>query len=163
MPLGRPPEYQPEYAEQAEKLCRMGMTDAELAQFFEVDPLTIWRWKNRHDAFCKALTRGKEVADDAAEATLYKRATGYSHGAVKIFMPAGAEEPVYAPYIEHLPPDVGALKLWLTNRRPEQWRDRVQQEITGKDGGPLETKATVDVSGLTPEQLRALAAIPLRE
>jgi hypothetical protein len=36
-------------------------------------------------------------------------------------------------------------------------------QVTGEDGGPVqsETKATLDVSSLTPEQLRAIASIPL--
>jgi hypothetical protein len=35
---------------------------------------------------------------------------------VKIFMPAGAKKPVYAPYREHVPPDVTACIFWLKNR-----------------------------------------------
>ena len=37
--------------------------------------------------------------------SLYQRAKGYSYDAVKIFMPAGADKPVYAPYVEHVSPD----------------------------------------------------------
>lgn len=137
MPIGRPPDYRPEYADQAEKLCNLGLTDPEIGQFFDVDPSTIWRWRNKYDAFNKAMTRGKDVADALVEQSLFRRATGYSHEAVKIFMPANASEPVYAPYVEHLPPDTGAAKMWLTNRKPEEWRDRTQHEVTGKDGEAL--------------------------
>ena len=42
-------------------------------------------------------------------------------------------EPVYAEYVEHVPPDPGAAKMWLTNRRPEQWREKNTTELTGKD------------------------------
>jgi hypothetical protein len=42
---------------------------------------------------------------------------------VKIFMPAGREKPVYAPYVEHVPPDVAAGIFWLKNRDPQHWRD----------------------------------------
>ena len=31
---------------------------------------------------------------------------------MKIFMPANRAEPVYAPYIEHVPPDVTACIFW---------------------------------------------------
>lgn len=34
-------------------------------------------------------------------------------------------------------------------------------ELTGENGGPIQTISTLDVSGLTDEQLRALAAIRL--
>ena len=76
-----------------------------------------------------ATKKGKEVADDRVEDRLFHRAMGYSYDAVKIFMPAGADEPVYAPYVEHVPPDTGAAIFWLKNRRG--WRDKVDTEHTG--------------------------------
>jgi hypothetical protein len=33
------------------------------------------------------------------ERSLYQRGLGYSYDAVKIFMPAGAKKPIYAPYV----------------------------------------------------------------
>lgn len=106
-----------------------------MADFFEVSPDTIAEWKVRHPRFSEAITRGKSVADANVAERLYNRAMGYSHPAVKIFMPANAEEPVYAPYTEHYPPDTQAASLWLRNRQPKRWRDRV--EHTGADGGPI--------------------------
>lgn len=121
---GRPTSYRAEYAEQAFKLCQLGATDAELAGFFKVNTVTIWRWQSAQPEFCNALKRGKEAADERVERSLYARATGYTHDAVKIFMPAGAAKPVYAPYQEHVPPDTTACIFWLKNRRAEQWRDK---------------------------------------
>jgi hypothetical protein len=135
--LGRPTEYKSGYPKQAEKLCRLGATDLELADFFEVDVRTIYRWAQAHDAFCQALRVGKEASDDRVERSLYNRAVGYSHSAVKIFMPANAQAPVYAPYTEHVAPDVGAASLWLRNRRGDKWRDKQNLEHTGKDGEPI--------------------------
>lgn len=40
--------------------------------------------------------------------------------------------------------------------------DKITQEHTGADGGPIQSQATVDVTGLTPEQLQALASIPVK-
>ncbi|HVK79291.1 MAG TPA: helix-turn-helix domain-containing protein [Verrucomicrobiae bacterium] len=123
-PKGRPTDFKPEYVAQAEKLCRLGATDIELADFFDCDVRSIYRWAQTHDAFCQALRAGKEACDDRVERCLYNRAIGYTHEAVKIFMPANAAAPVYAPYREHVPPDVGAAKMWLSNRRGEAWRDK---------------------------------------
>ena len=48
-------------------------------------------------------------------------------------MPAGAKKPVYAPYIEHVPPDVTARISWLKNRDPARWREAQQLEhVLGK-------------------------------
>jgi hypothetical protein len=131
MPAGRPSDYEPEFAEQAKKLCRLGATDMELADFFDVDVRTIYRWKHAHEEFCHAVTCGKEAADARVERALYNRAVGYSHPAVKIFMPAGAAKPVYADYTEHVPPDPGAAFNWLKNRKPDVWRDKQEVEHSG--------------------------------
>ncbi len=36
-PVGRPTKYKEEYAFQAEKLCRLGATDKEMADFFNIE------------------------------------------------------------------------------------------------------------------------------
>src|SRR6476660_3028590 len=60
--------------------------------------------------------------------SLYQRGLGYSYDAVKIFMPAGAKAPIYAPYTEHVPPDPTSAMFWLKNRDSEHWRDVQQLE-----------------------------------
>ena len=67
------------------------------------------------------------------ERSLYERANGYNFETVKVFMPAGAKQPVVVHYVEHCPPDVGAAFIWLKNRDPERWRDSQQIEhVAGK-------------------------------
>lgn len=123
---GRPSKYEKAFATTAEKLCRLGATDIEVADFLGVDVRTVYRWKGEHEEFCQALKAGKEEADARVERSLYARAVGYEHDAVKIFMPAGASAPVYAPFREHVPPDPTSGIFWLKNRRPDLWRDRQQ-------------------------------------
>lgn len=135
--IGRPSSYREEYAEQTYKLCLLGATDKELADFFGVVEPTVNNWKKDHPAFLESITRGKMAADADVAEKLYHRALGYSHAAVKIFMPAGASEPVYADYTEHYPPDTQAASLWLRNRQSGKWRDKQDHEHTGKDGGPM--------------------------
>ena len=112
-----PRSYDPEVAYQARKLCQIGATDIEIADFFGVNADTIYRWKIEFSEFSEAIKLGKEPADDRVERSLYQRAVGYTFESVKIFMPAKANEPVYAPYREHVPPDTAAASLWLRNRR----------------------------------------------
>jgi hypothetical protein len=38
--------------------------------------------------------------DERMERSLYQHGVGYSYDAVKIFMPAGAKKPIYAPYVD---------------------------------------------------------------
>lgn len=130
-PIGRPSSYDPVYATQAEKLCLLGATDQEIADFFEVDVRTIYRWKHDHDEFCQALKGGKEIADERVARSLYQRAIGYEQDEVKIFMPANAPEPVYAPFRAKIAPDTTAAIFWLKNRRSQDWRDKVETELSG--------------------------------
>jgi hypothetical protein len=129
---GRPSSYKPEFAKQAEKLCQLGATDQELADFFEVDARTIYRWKHDHDDFCQSLKAGKDVADERVERSLYQRAIGYEQDEVKIFMPGGADAPVYAPFRAKIAPDVTAAIFWLKNRRSQDWRDKQEVEHSGE-------------------------------
>lgn len=132
---GRPTKYKPEFDEQARKLCLLGATDQEIADFFDVDVRSIYRWKAEHDGFCQSLSAGKEVADERVRRSLYQRAVGYEQEEVKIFMPANAAAPVYAPYRAKIAPDTTAAIFWLKNRDPENWRDK--QILAGDSNSPL--------------------------
>lgn len=133
--MGRPSSYRPEYVEQAKKLCMLGATDIELADFFGVDVRTVYRWKNEHEEFCHALKATKEVADERIERSLYERAAGYERDEVDIRVVG--RQIVQTPIRKFYPPDTTAAIFWLKNRRPADWRDKVEQSLTGADGGPL--------------------------
>ncbi|MEO9133193.1 MAG: hypothetical protein ABI240_18555 [Sphingomonas sp.] len=120
--------YEPEFAEQAAELCRLGATDEELAEHFEVCVRTIYRWRNSHEAFAKAVITGKEHADTRVERSLYSRAVGCSVNRVKIFKHAGDPDPVYAPYKLELAPDPNAALQWLRVRQPRKWRIREEEK-----------------------------------
>lgn len=132
-PRGRPSKYQPAFVRQAEKLAKLGATDQEMADFFEVEVRTFYRWRNEHEDFCQALKQGKEAADTRVERSLYQMATGYEQDEVKIFMPASAPAPVYAPYRAKIAPNVTAAIFWLKNRKPDEWREKREGDNPGDD------------------------------
>lgn len=136
---GRPTDYREVYVEQVRKLCLLGATDVQIADIFGVSEPTLNAWKKEHPEFLKSMNDGKLTADAEVASKLYHRACGYSHKAVKIFMPAGAVAPVYAPYTEHYPPDTQAATRWLGNRQRKLWGERTEIAHTGPDGGPIET------------------------
>jgi transposase len=132
MPAGRPSEYKDDYAKQVTKLAELGATDQEVADFFDIDVRTVYRWKHDYPEFCQALKVGKDVADERVERSLYQKAIGYEQDEVKIFMPGGAAEPVYAPFRAKIAPDTTAAIFWLKNRRSQQWRDKQDVEHSGE-------------------------------
>lgn len=148
--MGRPSSYRPEFAVQAEKLCKLGATDKEMADFFGVAESTLNLWKQQQPEFSESLKAGKLEADANVAHRLYQRAMGYSHEAVKIALtPNGEHHQV--PYTEHYAPDTTAAIFWLKNRRPDQWRDKQTQELTGAGGTPLVPVLNVTVGNAGPQ------------
>jgi aminoglycoside phosphotransferase (APT) family kinase protein len=114
-----------------------GATDMEIADSLDVSVRTLYRWKAQHPDFRQALKIAKDVADERVERSLYQRATGYEQDAVKIFMPAGAANPVMAPYRELIAPDTTACIFWLKNRKSQEWRDKTDVTHGGDPDNPI--------------------------
>lgn len=144
--VGRPTVYRDEYAEQATKLCLLGATDADLADFFDVSETTINNWKDARPEFLESIKEGKRIADATVAQSLFKRANGYEHEAVKIVADAKTGAQHVVPYVERYPPDTVAAIFWLKNRRPDLWRDKQSIEHSGK----------IDVTKLSDDELRAI-------
>lgn len=133
---GRPTKYDPTQNEWVEKICKLGATDEDLADFLKVDVATINRWKLSEPEFCESIKKGKDYADANVAERLYQRAMGFEHDSVElkvVTIPgknAGSEvEEVKIRKI--YPPDSTAAIFWLKNRKPKQWRDKQEIEIKG--------------------------------
>ena len=68
----------------------------------------------RYSEFRLAIARGKDPADARMAVSLYERGVGFT-----------------GPDGRYYPPDVNAASLWLRNRQPHLWRDRVEHEHNG--------------------------------
>jgi len=122
---GGPSKFEPEYIEIASRLCERGLTDAEIAEVLGVSESTISAWKLRHEEFALALTRSKEQSNAIVEASLFRRANGFEREAEKATA-SGKKVTIK----EYFPPDVAAQRLWLQNRMPEVYREKVEQKHT---------------------------------
>lgn len=130
-------KYQKKYAQQVEKLCKLGATDAEIANFFEVTEQTINNWKTEYPEFNEALRRGKLEADAEVADRLYQRAMGFEHDAeeLKVVSMGGKEGSAVERHTVRkiYPPDTQAAIHWLKNRQPDKWRD--QKDFNHKHQG----------------------------
>lgn len=138
--MARPTKFKEEFTAQAEKLCKLGATDMEVADFLEIEVRTLYRWKAENETFCQALKTGKDVADDRVERSLFARANGYEHDEVDIRVVANAI--VQTPIRKYYPPDTTAAIFWLKNRKPKEWRETKAVELTGAGGGPVVVSTT---------------------
>jgi hypothetical protein len=134
--MARPSKYKAEFIAQAEKLCRLGATDIEIADFFEVDVRTLYRWKGEHEEFCQALKAGKDVSDERVERSLFSRANGYEHDETDIRVVAGGI--VQTTVRKFYPPDTTAAIFWLKNRKPAEWRDKAELDVEHSTGKRFE-------------------------
>lgn len=127
---GRPSSFERRFIEDARKLAKLGANDREVAEFFGVSEATLHRWKHTIPEFCDSLKVGKGPADERVEQSLFRRATGYKHDAIKIMQHNGV--PVIVPFVEHVAPDTVACIFWLKNRRPDLWRDKIEHQHSGE-------------------------------
>ena len=81
--------------------ARNGLTDEQISHNMGIAPKTLWEWKNKYSNIGSALKKGKEVIDLEVENALLKNA---------------------------LDGNITAQIYWLKNRRPKEWRDRVEVE-----------------------------------
>ena len=131
--------------------ARDGLTDEQIANKMGVNRSTFYEWTKRFPAIMDSLKMGKAPVDTEVENALLKRALGYEYDEITEDVeryPVGKpDEDGNRTFIEKrkvrthhvvVPPDVTAQIFWLKNRKPKQWRDRVEQAIS------------VDIEDLSP-------------
>ena len=116
---------------QAERLAGLGLTDNEIGIALGICEKTVRNWK-KDKRFLAALKKGKLKSDKSVVKSLYKRALGFSY-TENTYESGRLTKKV----VKQLAPDTTACIFWLKNRRPDDWRDKREVEIAGKDGGPI--------------------------
>ncbi|MCK1970394.1 terminase [Franconibacter sp. IITDAS19] len=122
--MSRPTKYRDEFADMALRLCRMGLTDAEMGTVPGVDERKINHFKKRFPQFFFSPKRGKLFADALVVEALYQKTTGYQHPEDDIRVING--KVVKTQTVRHYPPDTAACIFWLKNRRGEYWQNKPQ-------------------------------------
>lgn len=130
---GRPSLYDPIFAKTAELVCGVaGLTDEDLAREFDVSVRTINRWKQAHPEFREALMLGKQRADNRVVNALFNNAVGFRYEALDIRtvgVGKGLSDIVQTPHEKFVEPDTFAQQYWLNNRRPDQWKAKVEVTV----------------------------------
>lgn len=136
-----------------EGMARDGLTDEQIAQNIGIARSTLNVWKNRFVDISDSLKRGKEIIDRQVENALLKRALGYEYEEVKMVVEKdekGNEKKRQEKVIRKVVPDTTAQIFWLKNRKPEDWRDRRETQISG------EVNTNNPFNDLTADELRKL-------
>ena len=141
---GRDSLYDASMNDMVRKLALLGLTDKEMAEFFGITERTFNNWKTEYPAFFQSLHEGKTIADANVAESLYKRATGEFVEIEKAYRNKQSGEVEIVKVKTFLPGESGAAKLWLTNRRRQNWAD--SQNITLSGSLELTTKEQRDAA-----------------
>lgn len=152
-PVGRPSKFTHSMIASVEKLCKLGATDKEIADFFGISESTLNEWKGTYPQFSESIKRGKIIADSIVSEKLFHRATGYHHDDVDIKMFEG--KIITTKLTKHYPPDTIAAIFWLKNRRPAEWRDKQEVDLKNTDGS-LRPVQIIAVSQETVNEIEKL-------
>jgi len=124
-----------------EAWARDGLTDEDICSNLEISVASFHNYKRDHLEFLEALKVSKPEADIRVENMLYKRAMGYRYEEITIeeieLKMGSGENIIYQPatktktVIKEVVPDTTAQIFWLKNRKPGQWRDKHEMEVSG--------------------------------
>lgn len=145
----------PEGLLKLEAWARDGLIDEQIAENIGINPATLYEWKKRYPKISESLKKGKEVVDIQVENALLKRALGYEYTEVTQEVCENAETGemelcVTKKVTKEVVPDTTAQIFWLKNRKPNEWRDKQNMELSG------EIKTSNPYAGLTTEELKKL-------
>lgn len=127
MGAGRPTNYT---IELVDRICEQIAEGKSLAAICKADDMpairTVYKWKREHEEFMQQYTHAKEdQADYLAEQVLDI-----------------ADDDTLEPADKRVRYDA---RRWLASKfKPKMYGDKVQQEVTGANGGPVESKWTVE-------------------
>ncbi|EMM2839018.1 helix-turn-helix domain-containing protein [Enterococcus faecalis] len=127
-----------------------GLTDEQIAQNIGISRSTLNEWKKRFPDIKDTIKRGKEVVDRQVENALFKSAVGYEYTEItKELTDSGMK--VTKRVTKQVAPNPTSAIFWLKNRKPDEWRDKKETQISG------EMSVSNPFTNLSEEELRRLA------
>lgn len=132
MPAGRPTDFTPEIGEKILSKMTEGLSLAAAAAECDVHRQRVYEWEAKHPEFADTI----RLARVKRQSFLERRLLSASDG-----------------------PVVTSSIFALKNAAGEDWRDVKATEITGANGGPIQSETRVDVGKLSEAALREIAAL----
>ncbi len=106
--------------------ARNGLTDDQIAKNLGIHPSTLYDYKNKYPKFSESLKKGKEVIDFEVENALLKSALGYEYKEQTV-----TRDGDIVTIKKQQAPNTTAQIFWLKNRKPKDWRDKQDMELSG--------------------------------
>lgn len=142
---------EPEGLLKIEGWARDGLTDEQIATNIGIAYSTLRDWRDKYPALSAALKKGKEVVDRQVENALLQRALGYEYTeTTREYIPELGEMHVTKEVTKQIAPDTTAQIFWLKNRKPQDWRDKRDVDLSGSisTNNPFEELTTEELKKL---------------
>lgn len=124
--MGRPTKFKPEMIGKIKVLIEHGFTEQEIADQLDISRESLDTYKNSNKLLFDTIKSAKDIADDAVETSLWKRASG-----MRLKKQVLSKSGEIVEVEEEIPPDATSMIFWLKNRRRDQWRDRHDVAVEG--------------------------------
>lgn len=123
-------------------LIAQGYSNKDACQKVGIDEATFYRWMNEKSEFCKSVKEAQKQGDlvriNSVEAALLDVARGFEYEEVKteyesqLNQATGKYEPTIKKQVrtkKRVIPQTEAIKFYLTNKAPEEWKNRQEHDI----------------------------------
>jgi len=128
-PVGRPSLFREEYGDIIIEWMDKGFSLTAAASRLDVSRQTVYNWVDEHPEFAAKV----KIAQSKRQFFLENRLLDAKEG-----------------------PVVTSSIFALKNAAPADWLEKTHTEVTGKDGGPIESKQSLDITGLSDAVLEEL-------
>lgn len=132
-----------------QRICELIQEDTytvvEICQKVRISEATYYEWKANKAEFSEALEKANDILIDkmliVAKKSLFKLVGGYEYDEKKtVTVNDGSNNPKIKEQTiikKQVAPNLGAIIHLQTNKDPENWKNRQNTEVTGKDGKDL--------------------------
>lgn len=140
-------------------------TIAEICKEVGISESTYHEWKSKKSEFSESIKKAQGIFDEKctveAKKSLMKLVSGYTVDESKtIYVDSKEGRPKIKEQTitkKHYQPSLGAAIFVLTNKDPENWKNRQNNEVTGKDGKDLIPE--MDLTKISKDQLKLVEEI----
>ncbi len=134
------------YLELIEGWTRDGVVMSQIAEKLGISKTTLYKYMQEHSELSERLKKGRDVSDAEVENELFKKAVGFTRTekkpikVKKVEYEGGKrkcekEEIMMVEQEVYYPPELGAQVFWLKNRKPDKWREKIENKIETEENG----------------------------
>lgn len=178
-------KFTPEFRRKSLKLFRKGYTAKEVCNDLLISQETFCQYMKKYPEYSESVKQAREKSVEKVKDFLYKKCEGYFIEEEEVI---GKYEETKEPILDkkgkptgkfkitkgmkphtirktkkHIPIDISAIKYYLGNIAPEEFRDKQEIEHSGKieetHSGKVKVENTLDFSMLSDEELKILGKV----